>query len=323
MRRNNKNPFDIFCKKDVRFRDFQGTMESVFQRLHKDGLRAEVKHTSNISEEEEATLWSKGILGSESPLSLLRAVFYLNRINFCLRGGQEHRGLKLTQLKREGDHWKYIENGSKSFRCGIADLRRVVLQFPNENSPSRCHVKLLDWYIEKLPAAAKSKDAFYYTALRKKPEDPSMPWFSAVPVGWNKLDRMVKDIFLDAGIEGKTNHSLRVAGATRMYNQGIQEKTIQSQTGHKSVVALRVYERPGVKQHREACEALANISNTSTAVAQPLKSTVNPAFMAPPIFNFSDCSVNIYTAPVVTNAAPSITHNLSLTKEEMSEFENF
>ena len=121
--------------------------------------------------------------------------------------------------------------------------------------------------MEKLPAAAKSKDAFYYTALRKKPEDPSMPWFSAVPVGWNKLDRMVKDIFLDAGIEGKTNHSLRVAGATRMYNQGIQEKTIQSRTGHKSVEALRVYERPGVKQHREACEALANISNTSTAVA--------------------------------------------------------
>ena len=171
---------------------------------------------------------------------------------------------------------------------------------------------------------SESWNLCYYTAPWKKPEDPSMLWFSAVPVGWNKLDRMVKDIFLDAGIECKTKHSLRVAGATRMYNQGIQEKTIQSRSGHKSVEALWVYERPGVKQHREACEALANISNTSTAVAQPLKSTVNPAFMAPPqppIFNFSGGSVNIYTAPVVTNAAPSITHNLSLTKEEMSAFD--
>ena len=39
-----------------------------------------------------------------------------------------------------------------------------------------------------------------------------------------------------------------------MYKHGIQEKTIQSLTGHKSIEALRVYERPGLEQHRGACE---------------------------------------------------------------------
>ena len=93
------------------------------------------------------------------------------------------------------------------------------------------------------------------------PEDPEKPWYSAVPIGWNKLDRMVKDIFAEANISGKTNHSLRATGATRMYNHGIPEKTIQVRTGHKSIDGLRVYERPGLEQHREACEALADVTN--------------------------------------------------------------
>ncbi len=73
------------------------------------------------------------------------------------------------------------------------------------------------------------------------------------PVGWNKLDAMVATIFKDAGITGKTNHSLRVTGATRMYNSGIPEKTIQSRTGHKSVEALRVYQQPSKEQQAKAC----------------------------------------------------------------------
>ena len=30
------------------------------------------------------------------------------------------------------------------------------------------------------------------------PIDPSKPWFSVTPVGWNKLDAMVATIFRDA-----------------------------------------------------------------------------------------------------------------------------
>ena len=33
LRHNNRCPFDIFDKKDIRFRGFHGTMESVFQSL--------------------------------------------------------------------------------------------------------------------------------------------------------------------------------------------------------------------------------------------------------------------------------------------------
>ena len=57
MRRCNKQPFDIFAKKDMHFQQFHGTMETVLQQLHKDGIGAEIKHAAVISEEEEALFW--------------------------------------------------------------------------------------------------------------------------------------------------------------------------------------------------------------------------------------------------------------------------
>ena len=44
MRRESEHPFEILAKGDVRFRNFHGTMESVFQQLHKKGVGAVVKH---------------------------------------------------------------------------------------------------------------------------------------------------------------------------------------------------------------------------------------------------------------------------------------
>ncbi len=124
MRRKNSQPFDIFDKKDVGFRSFHGTMESVFQSLHSEGVGAVVKHAPLITIEEESVLWAKKILGDHTPLALVRGVFFLNGKNFCLRGGKEHRELKLSQLVKCDDHYKYVENGSKSFRGGVGDLRR-------------------------------------------------------------------------------------------------------------------------------------------------------------------------------------------------------
>ena len=84
MRQTNRHPFDIFDKKDVRFRCFHGTMETTYQNLHKEGIGVEIKHASIISEEEEAILWEQQILGCHSPKALVRAVFFLNGKNFCL-----------------------------------------------------------------------------------------------------------------------------------------------------------------------------------------------------------------------------------------------
>ena len=44
---------------------------------------------------------------------------------------------------------------------------------------------------------------------------------------------MLKDMCFEAGIAGhKTNHSLRVTGASELFQAGVLEKIIKERTGH-------------------------------------------------------------------------------------------
>ena len=52
---------------------------------------------------------------------------------------------------------------------------------------------------------------------------------------------MVKDMFEEEGISGNSNHSLRVAGPSTPFSDGVPERIIQGRTGHVSVEALRKY----------------------------------------------------------------------------------
>jgi hypothetical protein len=112
------------------------------------------------------------VLDPASPQGLLNRIFFLNGRNFCLRGGVEHRYLKLSQFKREvvmveGKHlvrYSYTEHGSKNRSGGLKQLNqdnKLVHQYES-NDTDRCHVLLLDKYISKLPHNAKEKDVFYF-----------------------------------------------------------------------------------------------------------------------------------------------------------------
>ena len=66
--------------------------------------------------DEENQLWDSGVIGTDSPRSLQNAVFYYNRKNFCLRGGEECRQLKISQIQRVHSHdgYTYLEFVSKN-----------------------------------------------------------------------------------------------------------------------------------------------------------------------------------------------------------------
>ena len=136
-----------------------------FRSLREEGIGAEVRHASLISKVEENLLWDKGVLGIHCPLQLLRAVFYLNGKVFCLRGGKEHRNLKISQLVRHHgpDHYTYTENESKNRSGGLKQMKvenKVVPVYACSQAGVRCHVKLLDLYLSKLPDGARQKDIF-------------------------------------------------------------------------------------------------------------------------------------------------------------------
>ena len=81
--------------------------------------------------------------------------FYIGKV-FCLRGGEEQRQLKPSQLtrKKEPDHYVYVETGSKNRSGGLKELNvenKVVPVYASPAAGERCLVYLLDLYLQKLP----------------------------------------------------------------------------------------------------------------------------------------------------------------------------
>ena len=70
---------------------------------------------------------------------------------------------------------------------------------------------------------------------------------------------MVKDMFADAGITGKTNHSLRATGASEMFRANVPpEKVLQERTGHRIIMASYMYERTSTSQQMAVSSILSS-----------------------------------------------------------------
>ena len=94
----------------------------------------------------------------------------------------------------------------------------------------------------------------------------------------------------EAGLsERKTNHSLRVTGATSLYSGGVPEREIQQRTGHCSLEALRKYERTAEEQHQAISNMLCSpdelpYSSHLVAARDPQPScSVSVPQMRPPV----------------------------------------
>ena len=273
---------DINIFQDIAFKPLKNVCDAVFKQLHSKGIGTETKVTPALSQTEEDKLWETGVINLDSPTGLLRAVFFYNGKNFCLRGGIEHRNLKISQLQRESvmikgksmGSYVYCEHGSKNNQGGFASLslqNKIVRQ--HESTSLRCHVKILDKYLAVIPPDAKENDVFYLKPVSKLSADPSSPWFTKSPIGKNRLGEMLKEMCRDPGIAGNyTNHSLRAYGATTLFQAGCSEKLLQQRTGHRSLEALRQYERTSQSQLLDVSNVMAGVK--STQQKQIMSSTV-------------------------------------------------
>ena len=126
----------------------------------------------------------------------------------------------------------------------------------------RCVVKLLDTYLAKLPP---NSAFFYMRPLESIPHDDSKSWYTNQRVGVNKLKTILPMLSSesDRGVK-YTNHSLRATSTTRMFSKGVPEKLIAEKTGHRSLKALRFYERTNPEMER-ALNAILCWRKTSTS----------------------------------------------------------
>ena len=228
---------------NLEFAELRRSLESTFRELQAHEIMSEPKRSEGFSREEEDQLWSSGAMSTETPIGLLRAVFFLNGRNFGIVGGEKHRQLKLSQLKRVANPPRYVYTISASDSNHSApEQEGLTRMWSKKKKPypaiivdavvekgNRCHVHVLDLYLQKLPSEAFDNDIFYLQPVATF-KDPSKPWFTTNPLGKNMLTRMVKDICTDAGIDGvnKRNQSLRVSGATDQAGVYSSQETVSA-----------------------------------------------------------------------------------------------
>ena len=107
---------------------------------------------------------------------------------------------------------------------------KIVEHSENKNNPERCFVRFYQIYVSHCsPASKHTSDLFYLTPLKKK-NDIMVFWCA---IGHNTLGKTVSRSCTMSGIKGfKTNHSLRVTAATRLFHAGVDEQLIIKRTGH-------------------------------------------------------------------------------------------
>ena len=91
-----------------------------------------------------------------------------------------------------------------------------------------------------------------------------------------------------AGITGfKTNHSLRVTTATRLFQAGVDEQLIMKRTGHRSVDGVRKYKQISEEQN----ENLSEILNQEKKIK--LNDQTGASKQMPLNISFTNCTGNI------------------------------
>ena len=257
------------------FQPLHQALNNRFRELHSHCVGNSRKQAEIITRDEEEQLQQMGVLSSESTLGLLRAVSYLNGLNFVLRGGDEHRKLKISQFAysevanpdnpREMIHYEqYTEHGSKNHPGGSHQLNennKVVTQFVKPELGDKCHVFLLELHLSKLPNSVFQGDVFYMKLKPCVPDSPADPWYMNIAIGHNTLSSMLKEIAKAESLDvtDKSNHSLRSTAISWMYEGRVPEKLIMEKSGHLSANGMHPYERTSLAQQQTVCDTISSV----------------------------------------------------------------
>ena len=144
--RSKEVSFNFLDKTDSRFRDLRNTLDSVCSNLHAQGVGAQKKSANVVSAEDEDLFWEKKAMSFETPRSLQNLVFYYVGLHFSLRGGQEQRDLKVSQLRRFPSDTKTYDERCyyEYFKEYIHGKTKKTKVFALPGS-TKCLVKILDF----------------------------------------------------------------------------------------------------------------------------------------------------------------------------------
>ena len=155
---HNINPLD---PSDAKFGSFRAVLDAEMKGLHSLGLGSTTKQAQPITPDKEPLLWSTGLFGIHSSVSLLNTVYYYNCKVFGLRSYDEHRNLMCAQYEKKVDeksriYLQYTDFGRKTNHGGLKHMKvdnKVIRQYENPDDEEHCIVNIFVNYLSVIPTA--------------------------------------------------------------------------------------------------------------------------------------------------------------------------
>lgn len=234
------------------------------------GFQPARRQAEVITQDMEAELWQKQILGAENPHVLIRTAYFLVGKFFALRSREEHHALKcgvsaqVTIVGMKPNYYvQYTESSSKNNNGGIKHARynpKSGRIYPTGGL--NCPVAILQKFISLTPPKA--------TKFYNRPNiEYSKRWFNNQPMGIHKLSAIMPDIAIAASWDTNllwSGHSLRASAITQLYDEGYGETAVKMVSGHRSDFAVREYMRSEkLKRKVSATLSLPSIELESTS----------------------------------------------------------
>jgi len=181
--------------KDKSFEGCRKLLNGKAIELREKGMGKRKNKLDPLSEKDEEQLLRRKVLGGYNPKSLNYTIFYVISQQFGTRGCQEHRQLRIENLKFVRTpsgatvFVEWVEGLTKTRQGGLSKMERRLPQRLFVQGGDRCPVYFLQLLISKRPPNLKNTGPLYLRPLDKPREDV---WYSSQPVGVNTIDTYMK-----------------------------------------------------------------------------------------------------------------------------------
>ena len=260
-------------------------LDAKIKQLKRDNQQSTV-HKPAIESEDLQKLKTSSVLLPNTPLSLMRNVWFHTTLFWCRRGREGQRSLTKNSFVfgTDGSGAPYVtmahDEKTKNHQGGVQDEESFekYARMYKSDSPTDGY-SCLQLYLQKLNPNC---EALFQYPKRNWCGVSESCWYENRPLGVNKLSCMMKDRSAAAKLSKiYTNHCVRASAITLWSQAGLSNRQIMAISGHRNETSLRSYNnQPSSTQLRQCSnvltQALGDIHQSTDNQSNQQLSTYQP-----------------------------------------------
>ena len=175
------------------------------------------------------------------------------------------------QLKTNADGVEFREYTERQTKTRTSaepkDIRAVKPKMFSVPGSDRDPVQAYHLYASNRPEQIKSAGSPFYLAINyTRVANSSKPWFKAAPIGFNKLNSLMKTMAEKAGLNA-TNHGAQKQTIQKLDGHEVPPTHIMQISGHKNAQSLNNYSSLLEKQQRDISKIMSASTSASGSLA--------------------------------------------------------